>query len=237
MIRWTDRAVMLSARPFGEGKAVAQVLTEAHGRHAGLVMGAGRRAEALQPGTLAAVGWQARLPEQLGVLTCEVETPHAARWFDDPARLAAIRSACAVAELGLPEREPHPGAFAGLAALLETLAGPAWPAAYVRYELGLLAELGFGLDLARCALTGGAEDLAWVSPRSGRAVSREAGREWADRLLALPGFLAGGPDFADEDIRAGLALTGHFLARHIARPADRPMPAARLRLAEFWPAA
>ena len=234
MIDWTDRAVMLSARPFGEGKAVAQALTETHGRHAGLVQGARRHAEALQPGTLAAVRWRARLPDQLGTFSCEVETAHAALWLDDPARLAALQSACAVAEMGLPEREPHPAAFLGLAAFLETLAGGAWPAAYVGYEVALLAELGFGLDLERCAVTGRRTELAWVSPRSGRAVTREAGEPWKDRLLALPGFLAGAPGFAPGDIRDGLALTGHFLARHIAGPVDRPLPAARLRLADCF---
>lgn len=234
MIDWTDRAVMLSARPFGEGKAVAQALTETHGRHAGLVQGARRHAEALQPGTLAAVRWRARLPDQLGTFSCEVETAHAALWLDDPARLAALQSACAVAEMGLPEREPHPAAFLGLAAFLETLAGGAWPAAYVGYEVALLAEFGFGLDLERCAVTGRRTELAWVSPRSGRAVTREAGEPWKDRLLALPGFLAGAPGFAPGDIRDGLALTGHFLARHIAGPVDRPLPAARLRLADCF---
>jgi len=234
LIGWTDRAVMLSARPFGEGKAIAQALTESHGRHAGLVQGARRQAGALQPGTLASVRWQARLADQLGVFVCEVETAHAALWLDDPDRLTALQSACAVAEMGLPEREPHPAAFAGLAAFLETLAGDAWPAAYVGYEVALLAELGFGLDLERCALTGSSADLAWVSPRSGRAVSRDAGAPWRERLLALPGFLCGAPDFTPGDIRDGLALTGHFLGRHIAGAAGRPAPAARLRLADCF---
>ena len=234
MIDWTDRAVMLSARPFGEGKAVVQALTEAHGRHAGLVLGARRQAEALQPGTLATVRWRARLADQLGTFSCEAETVHAALWLDDPARLAALQSACAVAEIGLPEREPHPAAFSGLAAFLETLESDAWPAAYVGYEVALLAEFGFGLDLERCAVTGDRTGLAWVSPRSGRAVTAEAGEPWRDRLLALPGFLSGAPGFTPEDIRDGLALTGHFLARHIAGPADRPMPAARMRLADCF---
>ena len=136
--------------------------------------------------------------------------------------------------MGLPEREPHPAAFLGLAAFLETLAGEAWPAAYVGYELALLAELGFGLDLERCAVTGRRTELAWVSPRSGRAVAREAGAPWKGRLLALPGFLCGAPGFAPADIGDGLALTGHFLARHIAGPVDRPLPAARLRLADCF---
>ena len=191
MIEWTDRAVMLSARPFGEGKAVAQALTETHGRHAGLVLA-------------------------------------------DPLRLAGVQSACAVAELSLPEREPHPAAFSGLAAFLDTLAGEAWPAAYVGYEVALLAELGFGLDLERCAVTGSSAGLAWVSPRSGRAVTREAGADWQDRLLVLPGFLCGAREFTPGDIRDGLVLTGHFLARHVAGPADRPLPAARLRLADCF---
>ncbi len=234
MIEWTDRAVMLSARPFGEGKAVAQALTEMHGRHAGLVQGARRHAEALLPGTLATLRWRARLPDQLGVFSCEAGTAHAALWLDDPPRLAALQSACAVAELGLPEREPHPAAFLGLAAFLETLVGDAWPAAYVGYEVALLAELGFGLDLERCAVTGSRTGLAWVSPRTGRAVTREAGDPWKERLLALPGFLCGAPGFAPVDIRDGLALTGYFLARHIAGPAERPMPAARLRLADCF---
>ncbi|MEE8276488.1 MAG: DNA repair protein RecO [Alphaproteobacteria bacterium] len=235
---WRDEAIVLAARPHGESSAVVQLLTRAHGRHAGLVRGgASRRGRhTVEPGTMVVATWRARLADHLGHLTLDPSRQVAAVLLDDPKRLAALAAAAAVAESALPEREPHQGAYDGMAAFLGALeadeAGAVWPAVYVRWELGLLGELGFGLDLNRCAATGTRDDLVYVSPRTGRAVSRAAGAPYGDKLLPLPSFLVGGGAVDAAAIAHGLALTGHFLARHVFAVLDRPLPAARTRLVE-----
>jgi len=235
---WSDEAIVLAARPHGEGSAIVQLLTRARGRHAGLVRGgASKRGRAsVEPGNMVEATWRARLTEHLGSLTLEVVRPTAADLLDDPRRLAALAGACAVAEAALPEREPHPAAFEGTAALLAALAaddpGDVWPAAYVRWEVGLLGELGFGLDLTRCAATGANDQLAYVSPRTGRAVSLSAGEPYKDRLLPLPPFLIGAGAADPAAVAAGLRLTGHFLVHHVFAALHRPAPPARERLAQ-----
>ncbi len=242
-MQWTDDAIVLSARRHGEGSAVATLLTRRRGRHAGLARGASsaRGRGALQPGNRVEATWTARLAEHLGAWRIELRASHAPELFDDRLRLAGLSAALAVAEAALPEREPHPGVYEALLALVAAMEAPelgdAWIAAHVRWELGLLAELGFGLDLARCAVTGSGGDLAFVSPRTGRAVSRAAAEPYAGRLLRLPGFLAGRGPGGREDLAAGLALTGHFLERHVFAPAHRPPPPARLRFADRLAAA
>jgi DNA repair protein RecO (recombination protein O) len=232
MIEWSDVGFVLSARPHGEGGAVVQLLTREHGRHAGLVRGGGsrRRAGQLEVGNTVRAVWRARLADHLGAYECETVANNAAHWIEDRVRLIAIAAACATAEATLPEREPHPGAYEGLDALIGLLGSPVWPAAYVRWEIGLLAELGYGLDLDRCAVTGARQELVYVSPRSGRAVSAEAGEPWKDRLFPLPGFLVGQGEPTPAAVRDGLALTAHFLRRNVLGPADRDLPAVRLRL-------
>lgn len=236
MIGWEDEGIVLSLRPHGETGRIAHVLTAAHGRHAGLVSGSGRR-DGLEIGCEVRAAWQARLSDHLGRFSLEVTASHAGRWFADPQRLAAVASACAVTDIVLPEREPQPGVYAGLLQLLALLDHPLWAAIYVRWELGLLDALGFGLDLSNCAVTGGQEDLVFVSPRTGRAVSAEAAEPYRDRLLPLPGFLVGGAEPDDRAIAAGLRLCAHFLERHVMHPMDRQLPAARLRLADGFAAA
>ncbi|MCK8784587.1 DNA repair protein RecO [Roseomonas sp. NAR14] len=231
-MEWQAPAIVLAARPHGETGAVVSLLTAAHGRHAGLARGGGGRSQAplWLPGNLVEARWFARLPEQLGNLGGELIHPGAALAMDDPLALSLLAAACALAEAVLPEREPHPRSFEGLVALVAGLAAPD-PAVlvphYVRWEAELLAELGYGLDLARCAATGGTEDLVWVSPRSGRAVSAAAGEPWRDRLLPLPRFLLGQGPSAPADWLAGLRLTGHFLERDACASLHRPLPAAR----------
>ncbi|MBI1205998.1 MAG: DNA repair protein RecO [Azospirillum sp.] len=229
---WTDQGIVLSARAHGENSAIAVLLTREHGRHAGLARGARspRKSGVLQPGNLVAAQWRARIAEHLGQYLVEPLHSHAGLWLDDPLRLAALSAACAVAEAALPEREPHPAVFDGLRAWLDGLPGPFWAEAYVGWELGLLGELGFGLELDRCAVSGSNDFLAYVSPRTGRAVSQAAGEPFHDRLLPLPGFLIGQGGGGPAEIIDGLALTGHFLERHAF--AGAPLPAARLRLAE-----
>jgi len=236
LMEWREEAIVLAARPHGETSLILQVLTRAHGRHAGLVRGA-RRARGrgvYETGNLIMADWRARLADHLGMLRCELLRGYAAGLIDDPARLSCLAAAAALAEAALPEREAVPGAFLGLAALLESLAADrGWEAAYVAWELALLAELGFGLDLSHCAATGATTDLAYVSPKSAQAVSSEAGAPYRDKLLRLPGFLrAGGASPAPDGIRDGLVLTGFFLARHIFEPLDRKMPAARTRFVD-----
>jgi DNA repair protein RecO (recombination protein O) len=235
MIEWTDHGILLAAEPHGEGHAVAQMLTEQHGRHAGLIQGGAsrKRAHELQLGAEMQLAWRARLSDHLGTYSCELETPHAAFWLEDRRRLSAIAAACAVAT-ALPEREPMPGVYHGLRAFLGLLEGDSWPAAYIAWELGLLSALGFGLALDRCARTGATEGLAYVSPRTGAAVTAEAAGELAARLLPLPGFLTGAPDFTDEDVAAGLRLTGHFLKRDAFGAVNKDLPAARHRLADLF---
>jgi DNA repair protein RecO (recombination protein O) len=228
---WTDEAIVISSRKHGESSAIVSLLTRVHGRHAGLVRGgAGRAGRGLyQPGNTVTAHWRARLAEHLGSLTCEPLRSHAAGLLDRPGALAALSSACALAETVLPEREPHPAVYEATLALLEALAGQRYAEQYVRWELALLAELGFGLDLARCAATGANDGLVFVSPRTGRAVSAAAGEPYRDKLLALPAFLLAEGAAPAADLIAGLALTGHFLDRCVFAPEGRTMPQARAR--------
>jgi len=243
MVDWTDEGIVLAARPHGEGSAVVVLLTREHGRHAGLVRGAfsGRARGLYQPGNRVTAEWRARLAEHLGNYVCELAQGHAAAVLDEPLKLAALTAACAVAEVSLPEREPHPRVHDGLLALLDAMAmpdiGDAWIAGYVRWEIGVLADLGYGLDLDSCAVTGRNDELAYVSPRSGRAVSLSAGEPYRDRLLALPRFLIGqagsGAGGADpDDLFRGLALSGFFLERHVFATHGRLPPPARTRFVE-----
>ncbi len=232
-MEWRDEGVVLEVRPLGERDLKITALTFEHGRHAGLVV-AGRsrkKAPVLQPGNRLDLVWRARLESQLGHFAAEPRRLYAATLVDDPRRLQAVAAVTALLEASLPEREPHPELYAGLLTLLGRLAADeAWAEAYVRFELLLLAELGFALELDRCALTGTSEDLAFVSPRTGRAVSAAAAGPWMDRLLPLPAFLTGRGPADPAQIAQGLRLAGHFIARHILAPVDRPMPAARERL-------
>ncbi len=233
-MEWQAPAIVLAIRAYGESDALATVLTAEHGTYRGLARGGASRGRAgtWQPGNLLQARWAARLPDQLGSFTAELIHPGAALAMDDPLALAVLSSACAVAEGALADREPHPQVFAGLLGLITRLSsGPAVLTDLVRWELALLAELGYGLDLGTCALTGATEDLAWVSPRTGRAVSEAAAAPWKGRLLALPAFLRGGEADA-AGWAAGLALTGHFLARDAFGSRHQGLPAARDRLAD-----
>lgn len=236
-VEWTAPAVVLEVRPHGEGGAVVTLMTGEHGRHAGLAKGGGSRAQAglWLPGNLVEAHWFARLPDQLGALTGEMVHPAAALAMEDPLALALLSSACAIAADALPEREPHPRAFAALVSLIGHLAGGAEGvvADYVRWEALVLAELGYGLDLSACAVTGVVEGLTHVSPRTGRAVSAGAAEPYAGRLLPLPGFLLDGAEPGDPAAwDAGLRLTGHFLDRDAFGARHRPVPEARHRLAD-----
>jgi DNA repair protein RecO (recombination protein O) len=234
-MEWRDTGFVLAVRRHGENAVIVDLLTRDHGRYAGLVRGgqSPKLRAVLQPGNEVAAVWRGRLAEHLGTFACEIVRAHAAQVLDDPDRLSALTAAAALVATALPEREPHPDVFALFTGLIDALDSAAdWPACYVGWERDLLAALGFGLDLSRCAATGITADLAYVSPRTGRAVSRAAGLPYRDKLLALPEFLwRGGP--ADRNqIALGMALTEHFLVHHVFLPQGRTLPAARLRLAE-----
>src|SRR5882672_15433 len=204
-MEWTDTGIVLGTRKHGEANAILELMTPAHGRHLGLVRGgAGSRMKpVLQPGNTVAATWRARLDEHLGHFVVEGIELRAASFLGSAHAVYGVTHLAALCRL-LPERDPH-------AAVFEALAEPLSVATLVaRFELRLLAGLGFGLDLSACAATGGVADLVYVSPKSGRAVSRAAGEAWRDRLLALPAFLGeeGPENPSSEDLAAGFALTG-----------------------------
>ncbi len=234
-MEWRDEGVLLSMRTHGESAAIIEVFTIGHGRHAGVVRGGASRrmAPVLQTGAQLDVTWRARLHDHIGTYTVEPLRSRAGLMSDRPA-LAALTSVCALLRAALPEREPHPALWSGTVALLDALGGTDWPSAYLRWEIRLLEELGFGLDLGRCAVTGATEGLAFVSPRTGRAVSVAGAGDWADRLLPLPPGLAGDGPVTGAALRDGLALTTHFLTREMAHdPQARPLPEARARLVDL----
>ena len=227
-MEWNAPGIILAAMPYGEGDALAAVFTEEHGVTRGLARGGLSRARAAtwQAGNLVEARWVARLSDQLGSYTAELVHAGAALAMHDPLALATLSSACAVAEGSLPEREPHPRVFRGLLHLIVHLD----VAELIEWELGLLADLGFGLDLTRCAVTGATEGLAYVSPKTGRAVCEAAAGTWRERLLPLPAFLRGGGKPAPTELQDGLRLTGHFLARDAFGARHRPVPGARVML-------
>jgi len=229
---WRDTGFVLAARRHGETALIVELLTAAHGRHAGLVRGgqSPKRRALLQPGNRVAASWRGRLAEHLGTFEVELLRPHAAGLIDDPDRLAALSSAAALIALALPEREPHGDVYQGFSELIEALdSAPTWPQHYVVWECVLLAALGFGLDLTCCAATGTNDDLAYVSPKTGRAVSRSAGEPYQDKLLPLPAFLWRDAAAEPLDIAAGLTVTGFFLHHHVLAPQGRTLPETRAR--------
>jgi len=230
---WRDDGILLSTRPLGEANAIAELLTEEHGRHLGLVRGGRSRRlrPLLQPSNLLHITWRARLQEHLGSITVDLIQSYAAGALDDPAALLCIESLTAMARM-LPERDPHPALYRGARAVFEALDDPgAWAPRLIRWELEFLADMGFGLDLSECAATGATEGLIYVSPKSGRAVSEEAGEPYADKLFRLPAFLIDDQATASrDDLADGFRLSGYFLDRDIFSPQGEPLPAARERL-------
>lgn len=234
-MNWSDEAIILSVRAHGETSAVVELLTREHGRHLGLVHG-GRSRKArpvLQTGNHVDVRWTARLQEHLGTITVEPRRAFGAEALEDAKALTGLLSLTALARL-VPERDPHPGLFEITLFVLGFLDDVSvWPALMVRWELALLDDLGFGLDLTQCASSGATTDLIYVSPRSGRAVSRDAGEPYKARLLALPNFLkpASKGDVTSADVTAGFALTAHFIEARLLQPRGLALPEPRRRLA------
>ncbi|MBL8537241.1 MAG: DNA repair protein RecO [Hyphomonadaceae bacterium] len=234
-MEWTDAAIVLGAKPFGEGKLVAEVFSREHGRYGGVVH-AGRKSQpVLQAGNLVHCGWKARLSEQLGFFNpLELVEPHATRLLDDAVALAGLSSAVTLVRSAAAERQAYPQLYDALTVLIEAMPdADIWPALYTRFELGLLSALGYGLDLTRCAVTGETEGLAWVSPRTGRAATYDAGAPHADVLLKLPHFLVDAEAKLESgDVADAFALAGHFLERRVFDQKGEGMPEARRRLIE-----
>lgn len=232
-MEWRDEGAVLSVRPHGESAAIIEVLTARHGRHAGVVRGgASRRMAAhLQAGSQVAVVWRARLGEHIGAFAVEPIRARAGVLGDGMA-LAGLNAVCALLRVSLPEREPAGAFYAKTIALLDAFeVGSDWPCDYLRWERDLLDILGYGLDLGSCAVTGGHEDLVFVSPKSGRAVSEKGAGVWADRLMPLPPALLGQGPADTSEVLQGLAITGHFLLRGLdGELMGRPLPEARTRL-------
>jgi DNA repair protein RecO (recombination protein O) len=252
-MQWTDDAILLSVRKFGEDKALLRVFARTHGVFAGIVRGATSKTQRgnLQAGNAVSVTWQARLAEQMGTFKIEPVKPFAAFAMQDKLKLAALSSACALMETSLPERHPYPKLYKKFYGFLDVLSEATgevfWQEAYIKLELEILAESGFGLDLTHCAATGSPENLVYVSPKSGRAVSEAAGEPYKEKLLKLPEFLSsprlrgdtGGRQYcrphltspaSGGEIHDGLALTGYFLEHRLAEPHGKKLPAARRRL-------
>jgi DNA repair protein RecO (recombination protein O) len=236
---WIDEGLVLSARRHGENALIVSLLTRDHGRHAGLVRGgaSSRHRGLYQVGNRLRASWRARLEEHLGTYGCEMVRAYAAGLLDEPLPLLALSSATAIIDMALPERALFPGFFNELESLIQSLEEEGWEAKYVRWELALLETLGFGLDLTECAATGAIDDLVFVSPKTGRAVSAAAGEAWRDRLLPLPAFLIDSAEegrsvdtVSAEHLGAGLKLTGYFLARHVLDQAHGGLPTVRERL-------
>jgi DNA repair protein RecO (recombination protein O) len=231
-MQWTDEAIVIGTRRHGETSLIVELMTAAHGRHLGLVRGGrSRRVQpTLQPGNSVNATWRARLDGHLGHYTIEGTTERAARLIEGATGLYGIQTLAALLRL-LPERDSHPRLYDGLVAILDYLDDSLIAGGLiVRFELKLLDDLGFGLDLSECAATGGNDDLAYVSPKTGRAVSRSVGEPYHDRLLKLPTFLLEAPSEARPDAQAvveAFHLTGYFLARHVYEPRGLEPPEAR----------
>lgn len=231
-MEWSDEAIVIGVRRLGESDVILEALTRAHGRHLGVVRGGRSRRwqPSLQAGNGLNVTWRARLDEQLGMFAVEPIDMRAARFIDDASALYALSTMGALLRL-LPERDPHEALYDTVKIVLDALGDVAMTAPLlVRFELAMLGELGFGLDLTECALTGAREGLVYVSPKTGRAVTEAAGEPWKDRLLALPRFMSEGrADLAPapDEVAQGFALTGHFLETHIFGPRGLEMPESR----------
>lgn len=235
-MEWRDQGILLNSRPHGETSAIIDVFTAVHGRHSGVVRGGTSRriAPILQPGAQLDLTWRARLEDHIGSYHVEPVRSRAAAAMSGRLALAGLNAVCALLAFVLPEREPHQRLFAQSETLLDLLGqDEVWPLAYLRWELVLLETMGFALDLSQCAATGGADELIYVSPRSGRAVSRQGAGAWADQMLPLPDCLRGIGPAPDAEIAQGLVTTGHFLNEKLA-PAlgHRPLPAARAQFVE-----
>lgn len=237
-MEWRDHGILLTRRRHGETAAIIDVFTANHGRHAGIVHGGASRKKApvLQPGAQLDLLWRARLEDHLGSYQAESLRSRAAAALSGRLALAGLNTVTGLLGFCLPEREPHPDLYKRSEQLLDLLEEEEiWPLAYLRWEMALLEEMGFGLDLSACAVSGRNEELAYVSPKTGRAVSRQEAGQWVTRLLPLPPVMLGQGDAPDHEIAAGLRTTGHFLEARLAPSlGNRPLPEARGRFIDAF---
>jgi DNA repair protein RecO (recombination protein O) len=235
MESWRDQGIVLSVKPHGENGGVVSVLTESNGRHAGYVRGisSSKMRGLLERGNLVSIEWSARSTDDLGSFKIEQDRHISAGLMGDKLKLSALLSACSLCDRALPERERHTGIFHGLLALLDTMDMEGWGVIYVMWELALLRELGFAIDITRCAAGGDASELAYISPKSGRAVSEAAAAPYKEKLLPLPAFLKPDKgDVNDEEVLTGLRLTGYFLKNWVFAQHTQGIPEDRLRFEE-----
>ena len=230
-MEWDDKGIIIKSYSHGEGKAIATIFTENHGRHLGYIRGTKKLSALLQPGNVVDCRWKARLQDQLGSWIIEPSSVLQPRILQKPSLLMSMLSMCAWVDLTLAEREQHIHLYQATSDLLNKLAFKGALADYVYYEIELLKSLGFGLDLSKCAATGSITNLTYVSPRTGRAVSAAAGEIYSDKLLVLPQFLVEScENISRKEILSGLHLTGYFLERFILSQLGKRMPFIRQRL-------
>lgn len=227
-MQWTGEGIIIGVRRHGESSVIAEAMVEGRGRHLGLVRGgrSSKLSATLQPGNTVQLTWRARIEDHLGTFVVELIEGRAADLIADRTRLYAAQLVCDHLRL-LPERDPHDRLLALAARVMEATEPLTLGETLARFELSLLEELGFGLDLTSCASTGVTTDLTHVSPKSGRAVSRAAAEPYLDRLFVLPGFLRSRDKPTVDDLRAAFRLTGHFLDEHVWRVRMIDMPATR----------
>ena len=235
-MQWEAEGLVLAARNHGESSAIVEVFSREHGRFAGLVRGGNSRRlrPVLQPGNMVVATWRARLSEHLGTMTVDAGRAYAAEAMTDAKTLAGLTSLCAALQI-TPERQAYPRLYDTLLLVVAALDDEAlWPALLARFEMALLEEIGFGLDLSCCAATGVVDELEYVSPRSGRAVSRAAAQPYLDKMFVLPQFLLDpSADASADDVQKAMVLTGHFLERRAYLPNGLKMPPARERLMDM----
>lgn len=238
MMEWRDQGILLRSRRHGETSVIIEVFTPERGRHAGIVRGGTSRkiAPILQPGAQLDLAWRARLEDHIGAFSVEPLRSRAAAAMASRQSLAGLNTVTALLCFCLPEREPHAPLYARTEALLDLLGEwDLWPLAYLQWELALLEDMGYGLDLSACAVTGVTEGLTYVSPKSGRAVSAKGAGDWADKLLPLPDVLRGEGDASDANIAQGFEVTGYFLGTHLAADlGNKPLPDARARFVDAF---
>ena len=236
-MEWRDEGAILAVRRHGETSAIVEVFTAAHGRHAGVVRGGTSRkmTPVLQPGAQVDVMWRARLEDHLGTFTIEPIRARTSGTLTNRLALSGLSTVCAMLSMILPERESHPKLYLQSITLMDLINNSdAWPLAYLKWEMALLDEMGFGLDLTKCAATGGRDDLVYVSPKSGCAVSKQGAGEWARRLLPLPPCFLGQGPVRDEEILQGLTTTGFFLLERLAKSLGKDnLPASRGRMVDL----
>lgn len=236
MKSWNDAGIIINIKPHGESAAILYVLTEHNGKAAGYVHGARSRAAlrgVLDVGNLVTLDWSSKAEGQLGTFNVELDTPVGPYVFSDRLKLLCVQSVCALLDALLPENERYANLFHGTQAFLSNLDTPHWMIMYVAWEIALLNELGFGLDLSSCAVTGQADGLKYVSPKSGRGVSAEGAKGYEDKLLPLPEFLVGGTDDSVEEILKGLQISGYFLQKRVLDHLyNSTFPSSRLLLIE-----